>query len=58
MLRKIDEAGDFDTDEIHARIAYLALNPPDEVEEELFEPIRVVPALDQRSLFGGMELAA
>lgn len=57
MLREIDECGDFDTDEVHARIQFLTTNPPDEVEEELFEAIRVVPKLDQGNLFGNMEAA-
>jgi hypothetical protein len=57
MLREIDECGDFDTDEVYARIEFLTVNPPDEVEEELFEAIRVVPKLDQGNLFGNMEAA-
>lgn len=52
MLREIDALADFDTDEVHARVEYLTQNPPDEVEEELFESFRCVPALDQGSLFG------
>ena len=51
MLRAIDDAADFDTDEVHARVQYLTDNPPDEVEEPLFESYRVVPALDQCSMF-------
>jgi len=36
----------FDMEEIHAMIQYLTENPPDEVEEPLFEPFRIVPVLD------------
>ncbi len=54
MLREIDECADFDTEEVHARVQWLTENPPDEVEEELFEGMRVVPKLDQGSLFGEM----
>ncbi len=51
MLREIDACADFDTDEVYARLDELTENPPDEVEEELFEAVRVVPALDQGSMF-------
>lgn len=56
MLREIDECADFDTKEVHARVQFLAENPPDEVEEELFGGMRVVAAVDQGCLFG--EVAA
>lgn len=54
MLAKIDEAADFDTDEVYARIAYLTANPPDEQEDELYPeaPRNPVKALDQGCLFG------
>lgn len=51
MLREIDACADFDTDEVHARVEYLTNNPPDEVEEPLFEAFRVVPQLDQMNMF-------
>lgn len=54
MLREIDECADFDTDEVHARIQFLIKNPPDDVEEELFEGFRIVAKVDQMSMFGGM----
>ena len=57
MLRAIDECADFDTEEVHARVQWLTDNPPDEVEEELFEGLRVVPKIDQMSMFGGIEAA-
>lgn len=51
LLSRIDTAADFDTDECWARVEYLTENPPDEMEEELFDAVRVVPALDQGCLF-------
>jgi hypothetical protein len=42
MLREIDECADLDTDEEHTRVDYLTNNPPDGVEEPLFEAFRVV----------------
>ncbi|QNI37502.1 hypothetical protein [Edaphobacter albus] len=54
MLREIDECADFDTEEVHTRIEFLTNNPPDDVEEELFEGFRVVAKVDQMSMFGGM----
>lgn len=57
MLREIDGIADFDTDEVHARVEFLTSNPPDEVEEELFESFRCVPALDQGSLFASLAAA-
>jgi|GEM_PF-2197058 len=56
MLREIDECADFDTEEVHARIEFLTNNPPDEVEEEIFEGFRIVAKVDQMSMFG--EVAA
>jgi hypothetical protein len=56
MLREIDGCADFDTDGVHARVQFLIDNPPDEVEEELFEGFRVVPSVDQGCMFG--EVAA
>lgn len=53
MLAKIDDAADFDTDECWARVQELTDNPPDEVDEEVFDAVRVVPALDQGNLFAG-----
>jgi hypothetical protein len=52
MLREIDECADFDTEEVHARVEWLNANPPDDVDEPMFEAFRVVPVLDQGSLFG------
>lgn len=57
MLDKIDAAADFDTDEVWARVEFLTANPPDESVEPLFEAPRVVPALDQGSLFALLEAA-
>lgn len=56
MLREIDECADFDTEEVHARIEFLTNNPPDDVKEELFQGFRIVPKVDQMSMFG--EVAA
>jgi hypothetical protein len=55
MLEKIDAAADFDTDEVWARIEFLAANPPDETDEPLFDAPRCVPVLDQGNLFAAME---
>jgi len=54
MLEKIDAAADFDTDEVWARIEYLTTNPPDEMDEPLFDAPRCVPVLDQGNLFAAL----
>lgn len=51
MLR--ENPPDFDTEECDKRLEYLLANPlPDDDPEPVFEGYRVVPALDQMSLFG------
>jgi hypothetical protein len=54
MLSEIDECADFDADEVHARVQYLTDNPPDDVKEEKFKGMRVVPAVDQMTMFGNI----
>jgi hypothetical protein len=51
LLELIDGMGDFDTDEAWARLAVLEAADSEGDEEPLFEGMRVVPALDQMSLF-------
>jgi hypothetical protein len=53
MLRQIDQCADFDTGEVHARVVWLTDNPPDEVEDEKFTGMRVVPSVDQMTMFRG-----
>jgi len=51
FLEMIDALGDFDTDECWSRLAYLNSRPLEEEPEELFQSFRVVPELDQMSMF-------
>lgn len=51
-----DNAPDFDTDECEKRLEYLLANPlADDDPEPIFEGYRVVPALDQFTLFGMLQ---
>ena len=52
MLRQIDECAEYDEEEVHARVEFLTQNPPDDVEEEIFEGFRIVAKVDQMSMFG------
>jgi len=56
LLERIDATGEFDTDEAWERLAALELAEPKDDVEALFEAYRVVPALDQFTMFSLMEM--
>jgi len=51
LLDAIDRAADFDSDEAWARLEVLSQSEPKDDVEPLFDAPRIVPALDQLSLF-------
>jgi hypothetical protein len=51
LLKRIDQAADFDLDELWARLEEISANEPKDDPEPLFEAFRCVPALDQMALF-------
>lgn len=55
LLERIDAGGDFDTDEAWLRLAALEKSEPKDDIDDLFEAFRVVPALDQFTMFNVME---
>jgi len=55
LLERIDAGGEFDSDEAWERLATLELSEPKDDLDELFEAFRVVPALDQFTMFNLME---
>ena len=51
LLALIDNHCEFDTDEAWERLEALSAAQPSDDEEPLFEGLRIVPALDQMTLF-------
>jgi hypothetical protein len=51
LLEKIDQLGDFDTDEAFERLESLSLQEAADDPEPLFEDMRIVPAVDQLTMF-------
>lgn len=56
LLDRIDAGGEFDTDESWKRLAALEVAVEEDDTEALFEAFRVVPALDQFTMFSQMEM--
>ena len=54
LLERIDAGGYFDTDEAWERLAALEVAVEDDDAEALFDAFRVVPALDQFTMFSQM----